>query len=53
MSFHDFDFDLPIVMRSHDFRPLAYCLAANRKWVPFPLIIAWGDLFSVASVALI
>ena len=48
-----FDFDSPTVMSFHDFRPLAFCFAADRNWVPFPLIITRGDLFFVASVALI
>ena len=38
-SFHDFDSRgaKPIVMSFHDFRPLAYCFAADRNWVPFSL----------------
>ena len=35
------------------FRPLDYCFAADRNWVPFPFIITRGDLFFVASAALI
>ena len=53
MSFHDFGFDLPIVMSLHDFRLLDYFSAADQKWVPFSLIITRGDLFFVASAALI